>query len=318
MKIQIVTPAPRGSRSGNRITATRWSRLLRQLKHHVAVSDQYSGQACDLLIAVHARKSAAAVFKFREHAPHRPVILVLAGTDLYRDIHHSCQAQQALTLADRLVLLQPEGIQELPASLHDKCHVIYQSAAMPRKAVPLKRYFEISVIGHLRSVKDPFRAAVAARRLPTSSRIRVVHLGAALDESMKTRAHAEMERNSRYRWLGEQPTWKARKYLARSRAMVISSKLEGGANVVSDAVVAGVPILASRIEGTVGQLGDNYSGYFAVGDTIALRCLMQRVEEDRSFDRQLRNELKQRAPLFTPRRELEGLRALLDRVTIKH
>jgi len=284
---------------------------LRALDHQVTVTDGRVGQACELLIAIHARKGAATIASFRHRHPDRPIVLVMAGTDLYRDIHVSKAAQRAMEVADRLVLLQPEGIQELPQHLHPKCHVIYQSAVMPPQPAQRTRCFEVSVVGHLRPVKDPFRAAVAARRLPPSSRIRVVHLGAALSGSMEKRAIAEMARNPRYRWLGEQPTWKTRNYLARSRIMVISSKLEGGSNVVSDAVVAGVPILASRISGTVGQLGDEYSGYFPVGDAIALRDRMQRAEMEPAYYRRLQAEVKRRAPLFSPQRELNALCKLL-------
>lgn len=315
MRIQVVTPAPRGSRSGNRVTANRWSKLLRKLGHQVAVTERYDGQVCDLLFAIHARKSAAAILDSRQNHPNRPIVLAMAGTDLYRDIRVSKSAQKAMEAADRLVLLQPEGIHELPRRLHSKCHVIYQSSDMPQRHAQLSSCFEVSVVGHLRPVKDPFRAAVAARHLPSASRIRVVHLGAALSTSMERRALAEMARNPRYRWLGAQPVWRARKFLGRSRIMVISSKLEGGANVVSDAIVAGVPILASRISGTIGQLGSKYSGYFPVGDTIALRDLMRRAEEEPTFYRRLQVEVEKRVSLFTPPRELKSLRKLLATLT---
>ena len=314
MRILIVTPAPRGSRVGNRMTANRWARLIRKLGHKVQVSDAFVDQKCDLMVAIHARKTADDIVRFRQHNPDRPIVLLLAGTDLYRDIHTVEKAQRSLEIADRLIVLQSEGKNELRAQHRSKCDVIYQSTPPCRRGKPLSRCFEICVIGHLRSVKDPFRAALAARDLPAASAIRVVHLGRALSDSMATRARSEMKRNARYRWLGEVPAWKARNYLMRSRAMVISSKLEGGANVVSDAVVGGVPILASKISGTIGQLGKDYAGYFPVGDTSALTELMHRSETDRRFIQKLETQIKNRRPLYTQRRELASLRTLLSSI----
>ena len=314
MRILIVTPARRGSRTGNRVTANRWARLLRRLGHKVSVSQEYRNQNCDLMMAIHASKSAKAILRFREACPSLPIVLLLAGTDLYRDIRTSKTAQRSLDLADRLVVLQSEGKTELATRYQGKCRVIYQSTLITKRSPPLTSCFEICVIGHLRPVKDPFRAALAARRLPKSSGIRVVHLGEALRVDLAKRAEAEMLRNPRYRWLGEVPGWKARKYLLRSRAMVLSSKLEGGANVVSDAVGAGIPILASKISGTIGQLGGGYCGYFPVGSTRALAKLMQEMETSATFGRKLATQVRRRRFLVREERELEALRSLISSV----
>lgn len=312
MRILIVTPATRGSRTGNRVTANRWAALLGDHGHTVQVASEYTNQRCDVLIAIHALKSAKAIERSRRDHPNRPIILLLSGTDLYRDIHRNTQAQQSLQFADRLVVLQVNGMQELIDAQRAKCQVIYQSTQMPPRAPPVKRWFEFCVVGHLRPVKDPFRAAIAARRLPDISRIRIMQLGQALTARMASRAAAEMERNSRYHWLGNRPAWQARQYIARSQAMVISSKLEGGANVVSDAVVAGVPILASKISGTLGQLGDDYRGYYPFGDTQALAALMQQFETDAAFRRQLKVQVNKRRTLFSKSRERAALKKLID------
>ena len=97
--------------------------------------------------------------------------------------------------------------------------------------------------------------------------------------------------------------------------MVISSLSEGGANVVSEAAVGGVPILASRIDGNVGLLGRDYPGYFAAGDTAALARLLRRLESDPSFVRKLERAVKVRAPLFRPAREIAAWRRLLAELT---
>ena len=83
MKIMLVTPAPRGSRKGNRVTAQRWARLLRELGHRVILREEYLGEPCEVLIALHARRGFAAVERFHRLFPERPVIVALTGTDLY-------------------------------------------------------------------------------------------------------------------------------------------------------------------------------------------------------------------------------------------
>jgi glycosyltransferase involved in cell wall biosynthesis len=93
--------------------------------------------------------------------------------------------------------------------------------------------------------------------------------------------------------------------------MVISSFNEGGANVISEAAVAGVPVLASRMDGNVGLLGADYPGYFPVGDAQALARLLQRLEREPRFVARLAKALARRAPLFRPAREAAAWRRLL-------
>ena len=313
MKVCVVTPAPRHSRTGNRVTAFRWARILRDLGHKTIVREDYDGRPCDLLVALHARRSFASVQRFVSEHPDRHVIVALTGTDLYGDIQTDPSAQRALELAWRLVVLQPKGLEELTEPLHKKTRVILQSVQPLRKAVsPRKGVFEVCVLGHLRPVKDPFRAALAARLLPASSRIRIVHLGAALTEEMEQRARTEVRNNPRYCWLGELPRWKALRVLARSRVLVLSSLSEGGANAVSEALAHSVPVVASRIPGSVGLLGEDYPGCFPATDTEALASILRRIEMDATFYESLRAWCHRLAPLVHPARERASWAALLE------
>ena len=316
MRIGIVTPAPPRSRYGNRVTALRWAHILRALGHRVHTSQSYDHEPYDLLIALHARRSYPSVQRFQRAHPERPLVVALTGTDLYRDLPKSRSARRSVDLATLLVVLQPKAMEELEPDLHEKVRVIYQSPAFrPKQQLreyPVsRRSFDVCVVGHLRPVKDPFRAALAARRLPSSSRLRILHAGAPMDESMAKRARFEMKLNRRYRWLGEQPRWRVRKILERSAVCVLSSTLEGGANVISEAVVAGTPLVASRIPGSVGLLGESYPAYFEVGDTGGLARLLYRAETDRAFLSELRSHCRKLVPLFDPRREKRAWSRLL-------
>lgn len=317
MRIQLISPADSRYWSGNRVTAERWARILRDLGHRVAMNGLSKGSRCDLLIALHARRSADAVFQISKERPEVPIVVCLTGTDLYRDIRTYRRAQWVLERASRLILLQPLGVSELPAHLHEKTRVILQS--VPRLQSPPPKAgdaFEVCVIGNLRPVKDPFRTAMAARLLPKSSRVRVLHVGRALSESMERRARAEEARNPRYRWLGDKSRWQALRVLARSRALVLSSRMEGGANVISEALAASVPVLASRIPGSVGLLGEDYPGFFPAGDARALARLLARMETDPHFAKDLRAACARLAPHFDPVRERDAWESLLEELRI--
>lgn len=296
-----MTPARPGSKLGNRVTALRWQRALWALGHRVRIATELSAGAFDLVVALHARKSSAAVLGARV-----PAVLAMTGTD-YRDLEQAA-ARRALERADRIVVLHALGARALDASLRKKVRVIEQSAVMP---APRRRGFDVVVVGHLRAEKDPFRAALAARALPPSSRIRVVHLGGALSEPMRVAAEREMRRNSRYAWLGERSPAATRRTIANAKLLVLSSHIEGGANVLSEALVARTPVLASRIISSVGVLGADYPGFFPVGDTRALTRMLARAETDAAFYRALVSASARRRPRFLPSRERAAWRALL-------
>lgn len=319
MRIGIVTPAPPGSRYGNRITALRWARILRGLGNRVTVLQTYDSKPYDLLVALHARKSHPSIIDFQRQNPTTPIIVALTGTDLYSDFRTNHLARESLDIATRIVVLQPKAIEELPPTLREKTRVIYQSVenklarlgVKDRSSKPMvgkrkarsRRNFDVCVIGHLRAVKDPFRTAVAARHLPSSSRIRILQAGGAMTEAMAARARKEMQINQRYQWLGEQSRTQVRRILANSQTCVISSRMEGGANVLSEAITASAPVLASRIAGNIGILGEDYPGYFEVGGTRELAQLLTRVETSPDYLAELGDRVKSLAVLFTPARE---------------
>lgn len=313
MKISLVTPAGKRSRSGNRATAVRWAGILRDLGHRVDVAESWDGQPADMMVAVHAWRSADSIAAFAERHPERPLVVLLAGTDIYRFQAEAPEVtHRSMQLADRLVTLHDLAADDIPARFRDKVAVIHQSARpLPQPRKPAVRHFDVAVIGHLREEKDPLRAPQAARLLPAGSRVRVLHLGKAHSPDWAEAARAEMKTNPRYRWLGELPAWQVRKRLAGINLMVLSSIMEGGANVVSEAVVAGVPVVASDIAGAVGLLGPDHPGYFPVGDTQALAERLHRAETDPAYLAALRAAGDERATLFTPEREHRAWQRLL-------
>ena len=313
MKIILITPATKQSKTGNRVTASRWERLLRGIGHSVTVQSDWDGTPGDMMVALHAWRSASSIERFRGRFPGRPLVVALTGTDIYRFQHsHPQETLRSMEMADALVCLHDLVHRAIPEPYREKLRVVHQSVVpLKRARKPSTRTFDVCVVGHLREEKDPFRTAYAARILPEESRLRVIHLGKAHNDEWAGQARAEMEINPRYHWRGEVGAWQVRQQFLKTHALVHSSIMEGGANVVSEAVVADVPVIASDIDGNVGLLGEDYPGYYPVENTGRLCALLQRAETDQSFLQLLHEYGNKRKHLFTPELESRRWQALL-------
>ena len=311
MKITLITPYAGHSRTGNRNTAYRYAHFLRQLGHKVSIQVNWDGRPADMMLALHARRSHDAIRRFADSHPQRPLILTLTGTDLYRDIRQDSSARLSMDLATRMIVLQEMGLNELTAEQRIKTRVIYQSVAPPKPHPRLKTSFQISVIGHLREEKDPFRCAYALPYLGASPKIRVIQLGGALEPALAEKAKTLMQLDSRYLWLEELPHWRTMQKLAQSHLMVISSRMEGGANVICEAVSAGVPVIASDISGNIGMLGKDYGGYYPLGDESMLAERLKQAAQDEDYYRLLLEQCQARQYLFHPEREKNALESLV-------
>lgn len=310
--VGIVVPAPRGSRTGNRVTAVRWAGLLRALGHRVRVRTSYAGEPFDALVALHAVKSAPAVADFKRLHPARPALVALTGTDVFQDGSTADVLNATLRAADRIVALQTDIARHIADEFHPKVRVIFQSFTPPPDLpAPRPDRFEVCVLGHLRAVKDPFLAAKAVRGLPAESRVRVVHVGGALSPEFADQAKAQQAANPRYEWLGELSRADAVGTLARCRLLVMTSCSEGGPSAVSEAIACSVPVLSTPTSGVVGLLGDKYPGYFPFGDCAALKGLLLRCESDAAFLAELRTACDAVRLLLTPTAERRTWQAVL-------
>jgi glycosyltransferase involved in cell wall biosynthesis len=151
----------------------------------------------------------------------------------------------------------------------------------------------------LRAVKDPLLTLRALKHVPGD--LEVIQLGELLEPELKPKTS-----DPRYRWLGSVPHGRALRWLASSHAMVISSRMEGGANVVCEALRIGVPVLASRIPGNVGLLGERYPGYFPVGDERALARLIEKAT-DKTFYATLKRQIAPLRAMVAPHNEARAL-----------
>jgi glycosyltransferase involved in cell wall biosynthesis len=306
MKIAIACPSSAVHSSGNVITARRYARILRGLGQCIVTKPERA----DLLVALHARKSAAAVRAFRRMRPQGRIVLVLTGTDLHPRLDASAAARQALAAADLLVVLEPLARGRLPSGLRRKCLVIRQSCERPvTRGTPLLG--RVLQVGHLRAAKDPLLAARALRGL---AGMELLHLGGEWESGWQRRVQAEMRRNPAYHWRGELPPAEVRRELARAWLFVLPSRIEGSSAALIEALCAGVGVLASRATGNCGTLGPRHPGLFAVGDRSALRSLLSRARREPSFVARLERVSRRIANQHALERETEAWQRLLARL----
>lgn len=311
--VLIVSPALADANNGNWQTAWRWSRLLAAHYRTQIVKDWQPGadEGAVAMLALHARRSAASIAAWAQAHPGRGLAVVLTGTDLYRDIHEDASAQRSLALAQQLVVLQAQGPQALPLAHRSKTRVIFQSTSSRRTSPKTGRHLRAVMVGHLREEKSPETLFEAARLLRDRSDIRIDHIGAALDPALGELARQTQAACPHYRWLGGLGHEATRRHIQRAHVLVHSSRMEGGAHTVMEAICSGTPVLASRIDGNVGLLGEDYLGYFPWGDAAALTGLLQRCRDDASMIPALQAQCSLRAPLFEPAAERAALLALL-------
>jgi putative glycosyltransferase (TIGR04348 family) len=306
----IVTPALADANNGNWQTARRWARMLAGA-YRVRLASTWDGGDEAAMIALHARRSAASVSRWRIQRPSSPLVVVLTGTDLYRDIAGDAAAQASLLAADRLIVLNRLGADSLPAGLQPKARVVLQSCTARQNLPKTPQHLRALMVGHLRPEKAPQTYFDAARRLAARRDILLDHIGAALDPALGAQATSLMAENPRYRWLGGLPHAATRKRIQAAHVLVHPSHMEGGAHVVIEAVRSGTPVLASRIDGNVGLLGASYDGYFPLGNASALATLLQRLRDEPAMLTHLQRQCDEHAPLFEPTHESATLHALM-------
>jgi putative glycosyltransferase (TIGR04348 family) len=315
----IISPAGPQSNNGNWRTAQRWGRMLAPVVR-ITIARRWEGEPFDLMIALHARRSADSIVAWQRGRAQaalrsqRPLIVVLTGTDLYRDILSDPRAQRSLQCADVLVVLQDQAPASLPRPMRAKTTVIYQSGGRRRTLAKTPRHLRAVMVGHLREEKSPQTLFDAARLLRQRSDIRIDLVGAALDKALARRAVDTARACPQFRWLGALPHADTLRRIQRAHVVINASSMEGGAHTVLEAVRSGTPVLASRIPGNVGMLGTDYAGYFPCGNAGALARLLERCRDEPGLLAALRRQCRARASRFEPRREQRALAALVSRL----
>ena len=301
---------PAGALGGNRTTALRWAKILRELGWNVVRAVKRDPAQAELIIALHAVHTSAEVGRLLKRHPKAKLIVACTGTDMYEA---RAESQALLERADRIVVFQDRALEELTESQRQRASVIYQSApALESPPSPPKDHIRVALIASVRPVKDPLLAARAARALPDGSQIKITHLGAALDPELTEEVKRESNENPRYEWRGHSSRWEALTLLASAHLAVLPSVNEGGASLITEAFAVGTPVIASDAPGNVGLLGEGYPGLFSSGDLEGLTTLFARVETEEGFLEALSTHSRERAWISSPHRERSAWKELLS------
>lgn len=291
--------------------------MLRPERSAIVRTGSDALQPADVLIALHARRSHAAVKTWHAQAPQHPCIVTLTGTDLYRDVPAGdTHALESLQLADRLIVLQERALQALPERFRSKARVIYQSAPPLAAYRKTGRALRVLFVGHLRPEKDPLTFVRAAAVLAGRRDIGFAIAGAMRDRALEQPLEQALAAAPQVCLLGAISHAAARERIRRAHLLVVSSQMEGGANVVVEALTAGTAVLLSDCDGNIGMLGGDYPGYFAVGDATKLAGLIVRCRNDAAFLARLEQACRNRMPLFLPECEKRTLGTLLDELPV--
>ena len=316
-RVVIVSPALASANNGNWQTAKRYANMLATTCTVRIVKEWDGARTDDVLIALHARRSYSSIAAWFAQRGSEGLCVVLTGTDLYRDIKQDPQAQKSLAWAKSLIVLQPAGLAELPTKFQDKTQVLFQSTSTRQTLLKTNRHVRAVMVGHLRSEKSPQTFFEAATLLAERSDIELRHIGGEHDQVLAQQAHDTAAKHPNYQFLGARSHEQTRRYIQRSHVLVHPSVMEGGAHVIMEAVCSGVPVLASRIAGNIGMLGEDYAGFFTTGDAHELARLLVRFREDLSFAAQLQMQCAQRAYLFEAARERSGLITIVENLILK-
>ena len=311
-QVVIVSPALRDANNGNWRTARRWQAHLAGEFRARIVDHWPDAAAADdrVMIALHARRSAAAVASWHAARSRGGLAVVLTGTDLYRDIQTDVAARRSLAMAGQLVVLQECAPASLPDDCRAKTRVIFQSTISRQILAKSSRRLRLLMVGHLREEKSPETLFAAARLLANRPEVAIDHVGEGLDPALAGAARATMLAVPNYRWLGGLAHDAVRRRIQRASLLVHASRIEGGAHVIMEAVTSGTPVLASAIAGNVGMLGADYAGYFPWGEAPALVELILRCRSGGLMPT-LAAQCRERAPLFDPATERAALRRLV-------
>lgn len=321
IRVLVSTPFPVGSPLGNSVSARRIAGILREAGFEAAAVEGWGGEPAECLVALHARRSAGVVQRFRAAFRAAPIVLVLPGSDLYGDLPTGDRnALAAIECADRLVVAQEASLADVPARFRRKAVCIPKSVDLDVPAAPdpevgalRKREgaFVVLLPAHVRPQKNPRLAQAAGEVIAPASRILIVHCGALIEPETGWRGASAEPAAGRYRWIGPLPRGRVLSAMAAADVVLNTSRMEGGSNALCEAVVAGRPVVATRIPGNVGILGSDHPGLYPPENAGALAAILSRCETEPAFLAELSRRSAERARLFTRARELAGWSAVI-------
>lgn len=314
MHVHLLSAPPARQAPSEEETLTRWSGVLTGLGHRVSVSSRLPGAGPDALLAMSPVENAGTLATLAQLPDRAPLAIVLNGLDPAGRGLELPQVVRALAYSDALVVFHEAGRSRLTRGLRARARIV------PRPALPAARpspnradTFEVASFGSIAD-SEPVPSARVARALPGGAGIQVLHAGAAQDERRRFDALRESETNPAWRWLGAVPRGESVLALARARILLQLGPADELANPITEALAAGVGVLATREGCNVGLLGEEHPGLVAVGDLAEAARRLAFARTERRYLQLLRDASSARAERVQPAAERRALRALLQRL----
>ena len=162
----------------------------------------------------------------------------------------------------------------------------------------------------MREVKNPFYTI--RNIVKTDLPVQVIHIGSALSPEMKKMAKQWEQDDPRYTWKGNLSHEQTLQIIQDSDLLSHTSLMEGGANVIAESISLSTPVIASLVDGNRGMLGEDYTGYFDLENPNQFLSLINKTVTDKQFYQTLQTQCEHLAEQFTPEKEQESLKTLLE------
>ena len=315
LDVLIHSPYPRQKSQGNAVTALRMKNLLAEGGLSVAIHERGDSPIeAKCLIALNARKSAAEIFAFQERQSASVVVALLTGTDVnHPEMEDPCSDTiKALHQSDVIVSLHGGFSHRIPDELLGKTTVIYPSVRIPDTV----RHFptserEVVIAGNFRDEKNPNLLIQAVGELVGESiTFHAYGDGGSYQELLEKTADDYDD----FKLHGVQDHEVLLTKMQSASVLLNTSIEEGGANAICEAVAIGLPVVASKIDGNIGMLGQDYAGFFTSGDVGELAKLLRRIFAEKELYELLKQQVSKRAELFSYEREAAEWVALVQKI----
>lgn len=313
LRVLLLSPLLRGG--GNAVSALRLARHLRaegvRVRSLATLEPGFPPRLeaalrsfrPHLVHALHARKGGAA---WLDHAlpGDPPLVVSLTGTEIHRDLGDPAAAPRVLMALERAALVLASGRALLEAaravvpSIAGRSLLVPKGAELPprdpgfdlRRAAGLPRNaFVFLLPAGLRAVKDPlFALEPLARLRRRDPRVAFVHCGDALDGDLAEEFRRRAAGEPWIRSLGALPFRRMASAYAGASVVLNTSRSEGFANVLPEAMLAARPILASAVPSNAEAIRDGRTGLlYAPGDGEAFLRAAARLLRDGALRRRL-------------------------------
>jgi glycosyltransferase involved in cell wall biosynthesis len=245
------------------------------------------------------------------------VVCTAHGNDINIDPHFNrltlAQTRWTIRSADAMIavsralqermlqLATPKRSEVIPSGVHlDAFPPMKRSVARASLGLPADRPIALFV-GSLLPVKGVqwlIRAFACVRQGVPSSLLVLVGEGPLLEELRA--AASDLDIADAVEFAGPQPRSQIPSWMAAANLLVLPSQNEGMPLVILEAMASGLPVVASDVGGIGDALDAPAAGLLApAGDETALSAAMVRVLTDDDLQRQLGEQGKARARLFS-------------------